>query len=98
MRLFSQNQSLFSLRGGNSHYELKMGLLSQAPEVQSGRVSFRAHAIFALLHIVVAMLWVSTFWAFGSLSYKAQEVLRPLEFRKNSNFLDKNPSNDADIL
>lgn len=62
--------------------ESQTGLLSQNLRATKNNGSLRLHAAFALLHVVIAMLWLSTFWTFAPLCRQVPELLRPLELRE----------------
>jgi hypothetical protein len=78
---FKKN-SPFILSEDDMDDESKTGLLSQSLRASKSKDSLRLHAVFALLHAVIAMLWLSTFWTFAPLCRQVPELLRPLELRE----------------
>ncbi|KAH8591205.1 hypothetical protein B0O99DRAFT_675382 [Bisporella sp. PMI_857] len=64
----------------DSNEESKTGLISRTPSARNEIATFRVHSNFALLHILIATLWLSTFWTFTPLYHKDVDVLKPLEF------------------
>jgi hypothetical protein len=78
---FKKN-NMFILSEDDMDDESKTGLLSQNLRPERNKESLRLHAAFALLHAVIAMLWLSTFWTFAPLCRQVPELLRPLELRE----------------
>jgi hypothetical protein len=66
--------------------ESKTGLLWKYSKPNKDLKTFKIHTCFVLLHVTIAMLWLSTFWAFTPLFSKPADALRPLEFGKRHFF------------
>ena len=62
--------------------ESKSGLLSNYLKPNEDLKTFKIHTYFVLLHVTIAMFWLSAFWAFTLLFSKPADALRPLEFGK----------------
>jgi hypothetical protein len=77
-----KESSPFILSEDDMDDESKTGLLSQNLRATKKKKTFQLHAAFALLHAVIAMLWLSTFWTFAPLCRQVPELLRPLELRE----------------
>ncbi|KAH0559383.1 hypothetical protein GP486_004107 [Trichoglossum hirsutum] len=59
--------------------ESNTGLISQTSNVEREASTFRIHTGFALVHTIIAMLWLSVFWTYTPLCRQSPEALRPLE-------------------
>lgn len=75
-----KHKKLFTLLDDTSEEELKKGLLSENIEVKhTVSRSFKIHAAFLFLHVMVAVFWVSTLRMIPS----SPMLLLPLELRKS---------------
>jgi hypothetical protein len=62
--------------------ESKTGFLSQNLRAREDNRTLRLHAGFVLVHAVIAMIWLSSFWTFAPICRQVPQLLRPLELRE----------------